>query len=94
MEPDTVDHSMIQFTWLVLRMVQQMSRFHLHVYCTGSCTDGDVRLVNGTTSNEGRVEYCDEGRWSAFCTSYSSFSSQTAYAICRELGYISNSCKN
>ena len=55
------------------------------------CTDGDVRLVNGTTSNEGRVEYCHEGRWSALCT-YNSFSSQTAYVFCRQLGFISNSC--
>ena len=57
-----------------------------------TCTDGNVRLVNGTTSNEGRVEYCDGGSWTAIDTRYS-FSPRTAYLICRQLGFVANSCK-
>ena len=42
-----------------------------------------MRLVNGTTSNEGRAEYCYEGDWVPFC----GMSSLTASRVCNELGY-------
>ena len=42
-----------------------------------------MRLVNGTTSNEGRAEYCYEGDWVPFC----GMSSRTASHICSQLGY-------
>ena len=48
-----------------------------------ACTNGAVRLTNGTTSNEGRVEYCYEGEWAPFCD----ISLSTASVICNELGY-------
>lgn len=55
-----------------------------------SCTTGDVRLVNGTTENEGRVEYCYDEHWSPLC----SITSATASVICKTLGYTDYSCKN
>ena len=53
-----------------------------------NCANGDVKLTNGTTTNEGRVEYCYEGEWAPFCD----ISPTTASAICNQLGY--NSCNN
>ena len=62
--------------------------------CNIDCTDGDVRLVNGTTSNEGRVEYCIYGYWNAICTNYDYLlNGHTAYNICNKLGYKFNSCE-
>lgn len=53
------------------------------VYAGSDCTDGQVRLVNGTSSSNGRVEYCFEGGWSALC----GMSAAASTAICRSLGF-------
>ncbi len=51
------------------------------------CNDTDVRLVqlDGDKENEGRVEYCNSGRWSLVC--YDSWDTNDARVICRQLGY-------
>ena len=52
---------------------------------TTACTDGDVRLVNGSIPNEGRVEICYNSTWgtiSDFGWSYSD-----TRVVCRQLGY-------
>jgi deleted-in-malignant-brain-tumors protein 1 len=51
-----------------------------------SCTDGEVRLVNGTTSFNGRPEYCFEGEWAPMC----SLQSRTASLMCKQLGFSSD----
>ena len=61
--------------------VNRLLEIPLHV--ANNCTNGAVRLVNGTTSNEGRAEYCYEGDWVPFC----GMSSRTASHICSQLGY-------
>ena len=50
------------------------------------CTNGQVRLVNGETSAQGRAEFCYEGFWYPFCE----MNSNTALAICQTLGYNSS----
>ena len=51
-----------------------------------TCTHGDVRLIGGTTLNEGRVEICYEGSWSSLCYG---IELTTASVICKQLnGYI------
>ena len=52
-----------------------------------------MRLVDGETSNEGRIEYCYYGEWSMLCSNNNNIYRQTAYNICHKLGYQLNSCK-
>ena len=51
-----------------------------------SCTNGEVRLVNGSGPHEGRVEICVNEAWGTICSN--SWSSFDAKVVCRQLGYI------
>ena len=49
------------------------------------CTDGDVRLVGGGNEFEGRVEVCFGGEWGTVCGDPSSWSSNHALVVCKQL---------
>lgn len=53
----------------------------------GNCSDGDIRLVNGTTVTplEGRVEICINNAWGTVCDR--TFSEDEANVICNQTGY-------
>ena len=59
------------------------------MYCTvpqQSCTNGTVRLVNGSVdSTEGRVEVCANQAWST--VNGSNWGDVEATIVCRQLGY-------
>ena len=49
------------------------------------CDDGDLRLVGGATSREGRVEVCDNEMWGTVCDDF--WGAPEAQVVCWQLGY-------
>ncbi|XP_019854525.1 PREDICTED: deleted in malignant brain tumors 1 protein-like [Amphimedon queenslandica] len=62
------------------------------VYCqdiltpVANCTDGDVRLVGGSTEYEGRVEVCINRAWGTICRY--GWSTGDSNVVCRLLGHM------
>ena len=50
-----------------------------------NCTTGEIRLTDGTTQYEGRVEVCINGVWGTVCDY--GWDTREAYAVCHQLGY-------
>ena len=68
----------------------------MHVYYNNNiiaivCHDGDVRLVNGSQPNEGRVEVCFNETWGTACDNISPYhrnwNQSEADVVCKQLGY-------
>ena len=58
---------------------------HAGITAVYGCTHGDVQLVGGSTTNQGRVEVCVGQTWGTVCDD--SFYSNAARVVCRQLGY-------
>ena len=54
------------------------------------CTNNEIRLVGDPDNDgdEGRVDYCIDGRWSPFCI----MDEITASIVCKTLGFTDYSC--
>ena len=49
------------------------------------CHEGDIRLIEGSTSLEGRVEICKHNVWGTVCDN--SWNTPDARIVCRQLGW-------
>ena len=49
------------------------------------CTDGDVRIVDGLSEYEGRLEICHNELWGTVCND--SWQQSATYVVCRQLGF-------
>ena len=60
-----------------------------------SCSHGEVKLVGGSSSNEGYVQYCNDGVWSYACGHYYSYAwdLEEVNVMCYQLGYNTSSCE-
>ena len=51
-----------------------------------NCTDGEVRLVGGSTKYEGRVEVCINRAWGTVCGYSNGWGQQEASVVCHQVG--------
>ena len=49
------------------------------------CTNDDIRLVDGSTNREGRVEVCVDGYWGTVCGE--GWGETEASLVCSKLGF-------
>ena len=68
--------------WISLSLLLSLSTL------TSSQSNGDVRLVGGHNSYEGRLEIFLKGKWGTFCgVDNTKFTKGAAQAACKQLGY-------
>ena len=51
-----------------------------------NCSHGAVRLMGGSTPNQGRIELCFNNAWGTVCDN--GFDMTDAKVVCQQLGYI------
>ena len=60
--------------------------FPANVEAPVNCTDGDIRLYDGSSENEGILQVCSNMAWTTVCYNYYWRDVDTK-VVCSELGY-------
>ena len=81
----TVTSGKIDFVLHLIVLLLSYLTIHLLIVHSYDCTHGEIRLRNGLTSREGRVEICVDGTWGTVC--HSGWSYNDARVVCKQLGY-------
>ena len=55
------------------------------LFFTAVCSNGDVRLIGGTSLMEGRVEVCSNNIWGTVCDDF--WDTTDGSIVCRQLGF-------
>ena len=62
----------------------QIQYWFIYILIIVGCVEGEVRLVDGSTALEGRVEICMSSAWGTVCNF--SWGKPDATVVCRQLG--------
>ena len=69
--------------WVILHASERSEL--LNFWFCAVCADGDVRLTNGSSSREGRVEICFGHQWGSICDK--EWDNSDANVVCGQLGF-------
>ena len=58
---------------------------HLTIILIAACSQGDIRLIGGVNSSEGRVEVCNQNQWGSVCDV--GWDMNDANVACRQAGF-------
>ena len=55
------------------------------------CNESEVKLVDGASTEDGRMVICFNGLWGSVC--HNNWDDHDAEVVCKQLGYNGSKCK-